>query len=58
MNRIDLPVNIKTCIIKHLAITSAEFQLYFNDDTLHVSWYRDPFNSEIDPNAEEAEQLA
>ena len=53
MNRIDLPDNIKTCIIEHLAITSAEFQLYFNDDTLHVSWYRDPFNSGIDPNAEE-----
>ena len=58
MNKIDLPDNIKTCIIEHLAITSAEFQSYFNDDTLHVSWYRDPFNTEIDPNAEEADQLA
>ena len=25
---------------------------------MHVSWYRDPFNTEIDPNAEEAEELA
>ena len=52
-----MPDNIKTCIIEHLEIVSAEFRSYFNDDTLHASWYRDPFNSEIDPNAEEAEQL-
>ena len=58
MNGIDLPVNIKTCVIEHLETTSAEFQSYFNDDTLHVLWYRDPFNIEIDPNAEEAEELA
>ena len=58
MNRIDLPDNIKTCIIKHLEIVSAEFQSYFNDDTLHVSCCKDPLNTEIDPNAEEAEQLA
>ena len=41
MNRIDLPDNIKTCIMEHLEIVSAEFRSYFNDDTLHVSWYRD-----------------
>ena len=58
MIRIDLPDNIKTCIIEHLEIKSGKFQSYFNDDTLHVSWYKDPFNSEIDPNAEKAEQLA
>ena len=58
MNRIDLPDNIKTCIIEHLKIVSAEFRSYFNDDTLHVSWYRDPFNIEIYPNAEEAEEFA
>ena len=39
MNRIYLPDNIKTCILEHLEIVSAEFRLYFNDDTLHVSWY-------------------
>ena len=58
MNRIDLPNNIKTCIIEHLEIVSAEFRSYFNDDTLHVSWYRDPLNTEIDPITEEAEKLA
>ena len=58
MNRIDFPDNIKICIIEHPEIVSAEFRSYFNDDTLHVSWYRDPFNTEIDPNAEEAEELA
>ena len=57
-NRIDLPDNIKTCIIEHLEIVSAEFRSYFNDDMLHVSWYRDPFNSETDPNGKEAEKLA
>ena len=57
MNRINLPDNIKTCIIEHLEIVSAEFRSYFNDDTLHASWYRDPFNTEIDPNAEKAEEL-
>ena len=55
MNSINLPDNIKTCIRGHLEIVSAEFRSYFNDDPLHVSWYRDPFNTEIDPNAEEAE---
>ena len=58
MNRIDLPDNIKTCVIKHLEIVSAEFRSYFNDDTLHISWYKDLFNTEINPNAEEAEELA
>ena len=53
-----MPDNIKTCIMEHLEIVSAEFRSYFNDDTLRFSWYRDPFNTEIDPNAEEAEELA
>ena len=58
MNRIDLPDNIKTCIIEHLEITFAEFQSYFNDDTLPVPWYKDTFNSEIDLNAKKSEELA
>ena len=58
MSRIDLLDNIKTCIIEHLEIVSAEFRSYFNDDKLRVSWYRDPYNAEIDPIAEEAEELA
>ena len=37
MNRIDLPDDIKTCIMEHLEIVSAEFRSYFND-MLHVSW--------------------
>ena len=58
-NRIDLPDNIKTCIIEqHLEIVSAEFRSYFNGNILYVSWYRDPFNTETDPNAKEAEELA
>ena len=57
MNRINLPDNIKTCIIEHLEIVSAEFRSYFNDDTLHVLRYRDPFNTEIDPYAKEADEL-
>ena len=28
MNRLDLPDNIKTYIVEHLEIVSAEFQLY------------------------------
>ena len=58
MNEIELPDNIKTCIIEHLEILSAELESYFNNDTLHISWLRDPFNIEISPNAEEAEELA
>ena len=58
MNKIDLPDNIKTCIIEHLEIVSTEFRSCFNDDTLYVSWYIYPFNTENDPNAEEAEKLA
>ena len=58
MNRIDLPHNIKTCIIEHLEIVSAEVRLRFKDNTLLVSRYRDPFNTEIDPNAEKIEELA
>ena len=58
MNGIELPDNIKTYIIEHLEILSAELQSYFNNDTLHVSLLRDPFNTEISPNAEEAEELA
>ena len=57
MNRIDLPDNIKTCIIEHLEIVSAEFRSYFNN-TLYVLWYKDPFNIEIDPYAKETEELA
>ena len=50
MNSIDLSDNIKTCITEHLEIVSTEFRSYFNDNTLHLSWYRHPFNIEIDPN--------
>ena len=57
MNGIELPDNIKTCIIEHLKILSAELRSYFINDTLHVSWLRDPFNTEISPNTEEAEEL-
>ena len=58
MNRIDLPDNIKTCNIEDLEIVSAECRSHFNDNTLHVSSYRDPSNTETDPNVEEAEKLA
>ena len=58
MNRIDLPDNIQIWIIQQLEIVYAEFRSYFSDDTLHVSWYRDPFNTQIDSNTEEAETLA
>ena len=36
MNKIDLPDNIKTCIIEHLEIVSAEFRSYFNNGKLNV----------------------
>ena len=58
LNGIGLQNSIRTCILEHLQIVSAEFQSYFNDNTLYVLWYRDPLNTEIDPNAEEAEKLA
>ena len=54
MNRVDLRDNIKPCIIEHFEIVSAEFRSYFNNETLHVSCCRNPFNTEIDPNAKEA----
>ena len=50
MNRINLPGNIKTFIMEHLEIVSAEFQSYFNYHTLHILWNSDPFNTEIDSN--------
>ena len=56
--RIELPVGIKTCIIGHLEIVSAEFRSYFDDAPLPVPWHRDPFNTEIDPIEEAAEELA
>ena len=58
MNGIEFPDDIKTCIIEHLEILSAELRSYFNKNTLHVSWLRDPLNTKISPNAEEAEELA
>ena len=39
MNSIDLPDNIKTCIVEYLQIISAEFRFFFNNDTLRVLWY-------------------
>ena len=39
-------------------MVSAEFRSSFNNDRLYVSWYRNPFNTEIDPNVEETEELA
>ena len=44
-------------MMEHLEIVSADFRSYFNDDTLHVSWYRDPFNIKNDSNAKKAEEL-
>ena len=58
MNRIELPVDINTCIKDHLQVLCAEFQSYFNDPPLYVSWHKNPFNVEVDPNAEEAEELS
>ena len=58
MNSIAMPNNVKTCIIEHLKIVSADFQSSFNNDPLHVSWYRDQFDTEIEPIAEEEEKLA
>ena len=41
--RIELPLGIKTCIIGHLEIVSAEFRSYFDDAPLPVPWHKDPF---------------
>ena len=57
MNKIKLPDKIKTCIIKHLKIVCAEFRSYFNNAPLPVSWHKDPFNTEVDPMAEKAEEV-
>lgn len=56
--RIELPIGIKDCIIGHLDILSAEFKSYFDDAPLDVPWHRDPFNTEIEPTEDEAEELA
>ena len=45
-------------MIKHLEIVCAEFRFYFNNIPLPVSWHKDPFNTEVDLIAEEAEELA
>ena len=37
INRIDFPDDIKTCNIKQIKIVSAEFRLYFNNNTFHVT---------------------
>ena len=58
MNKVKLPNNIKTCMIKHLEIVCAEFRSYFSDAPLSVSWHKDPFNTKVNPIAEEAEELA
>ena len=58
MITIDVPDNIKTCNTEHLEIVSVKFRSYFNEDTLHISWYRDPSNREVDPNDEKAKELA
>jgi len=58
INRIELPDNIKTYIMEHLEIVSAEFRSCFNGETLHASWLRDPFKTEIGPTPEESEELA
>ena len=57
MNKVELPNNIKTCIVKHLKIVCAEFRSYFSDTPLSVLWHKDPFNTEVNPMAEEAEEL-
>ena len=57
MKTIDLPDNIKTCIIEHLEIVTSEFRSYLIDYTLHVLWCKDPFSTETYHNAEEVEDL-
>ena len=57
MKTIDLPDNIKTCIIEHLEIVTFEFRSYLNDYTLHVLWYKDPFNTETYHNAGKVDEL-
>lgn len=44
---------IKSCITEHLKIHSAEFKSYFAETPLDVPWHRDPFNTEIEHEAEE-----
>ena len=39
MNRTELLFGIKTYIVKHLEIVSAQFQSDFSDTRLDVSWY-------------------
>ena len=58
MNKIKLPNNIKTCMIKHLEIVCAEFRSYFNNPPLPVSWHKLPFKTEVNRMAEKAEELA
>ena len=58
MNKIELSNNIKTWMIKHMEIVCTEFRSYFSDAPLSVSWHKDPFNTKVNPIAEEAEELA
>ena len=55
---IELPVGLKNDIIQHLESVVAEFGRYFDDAPLVVPWHKSPFNTDIDPYEEEAEELA
>ena len=57
INKIKLPDNNKTCMIKDLEIICAEFRSYFNNAPLPISWHKDLFNTEVNPMAEEAQEL-
>ena len=57
-NKIKLPDNINICITKRLKIVRAKLRPYFNNTLLPVLWHKDPFNAEVDPMAEVAQELA
>ena len=56
-NKIKLPGDMKTWMIKHVEIVCAELRSYFNNAPLPVAWHKDLFNTEVNPMAE-AEGLA
>ena len=55
---IESPVGIKICIKDHIEALCAEFQSYFIDPPQYVSWHNNPFDIEVDPLTEEAEELS
>lgn len=58
VHRLDSVHTLSSLVTGHLNVLPCEFESYFDNALLDVTWYRDPFNAEIDLTENEAEKLA